>query len=150
MSVRSSAIRRHKFARHLGRPSSSIRSGLGFRYTRASPLIALPMKGSISLKRPDCMTRIPQTRWLWRLRVALIAAMYLTALFILMSTEYGPFAITVALLTWALLNFLWLIVLRRPGVAAALSLALVAMLIGLSQFKYGITQLTLTFLDFLI
>jgi len=76
--------------------------------------------------------------------------MYLTALFILMSTEYGPFAITVALLTWALLNFLWLIVLRRPGVAAALSLALVAMLIGLSQFKYGITQLTLTFLDFLI
>jgi hypothetical protein len=70
------------------------------------------------------MTRIPlQTSWLWRLRVALIAAMYLTALFILVSIEYGPFAITVALLTWALLNFLWLIVLRRPGVAAALSLA---------------------------
>jgi sulfatase-like protein len=91
-----------------------------------------------------------QTGWLWRLRVALIAAMYLTALFILVSIEHGPFAITVALLTWALLNFLWLIVLRRPGVAAALSLALVAMLIGLSQFKYGITQLTLTFLDFLI
>ncbi|MGL4558658.1 MAG: LTA synthase family protein, partial [Afipia sp.] len=90
------------------------------------------------------------TGWLWRLRVALIAAMHVAAVWILASVEYGPFANTVALLTWALLNFLFLIVLRRPGVSAALSLALVAGLIVLSQFKYGITQLTLTFLDFLI
>jgi hypothetical protein len=41
-------------------------------------------------------------------------------------------------------------VLRRPGVSALLSLALIVTLITLSQFKYGITQLTLTFLDFLI
>lgn len=90
------------------------------------------------------------TGWLWRLRVTLIAAMHVAAVWILASVEYGPFANTVALLTWALLNFLFLIVLRRPGVSAALSLALVAALIVLSQFKYGITQLTLTFLDFLI
>ncbi len=54
------------------------------------------------------------------------------------------------MLTWTLLNFVLLIGLRRPGVSAALALALIAALIALSQFKYGITQLTLTFLDFLI
>lgn len=94
--------------------------------------------------------RIGALGWLWNLRVVLIVATHVAAVCVLASVEYGPFANTVALLTWALLNFLFLIVLRRPGVAAVLSLALVALLITLSQFKYGITQLTLTFLDFLI
>ena len=96
------------------------------------------------------LRRLGAAGWLWRLRVTLIAAMHLTAVYVLASVEYGPFAMTLALLTWALLNFLWLVAFRRPGVSAALSLALVAVLIVLSQFKYGITQLTLTFLDFLI
>lgn len=96
------------------------------------------------------LRRLGDHGWLWRLRMSLIAAMHLAAVYVLASVEYGPFANTVALLTWALLNFLWLIALRRPGIAAALSLTLVAILIVLSQFKYGITQLTLTFLDFLI
>lgn len=95
-------------------------------------------------------TRMGAHGWLWNLRVALIVATHVAAACVLASVEYGPFANTVALLTWALLNFLFLIVLRRPGVSAVLSLALVAILITLSQFKYGITQLTLTFLDFLI
>lgn len=95
-------------------------------------------------------TRMGAHGWLWNLRVALIVATHAAAACVLASVEYGPFANTVALLTWALLNFLFLIVLRRPGVSAVLSLALVAILITLSQFKYGITQLTLTFLDFLI
>lgn len=88
--------------------------------------------------------------WLWSLRVALIAATHVAAVCVLASVEYGPFANTVALLTWALLNFLFLIVMRRPGVSALLALVLIVILITLSQFKYGITQLTLTFLDFLI
>ncbi|MBB5054839.1 phosphoglycerol transferase MdoB-like AlkP superfamily enzyme [Afipia massiliensis] len=96
------------------------------------------------------MKRPGSKGWLWSLRVALIVAMHLAAVYLLASVEYGPFAMTLALLTWALLNFMSLIVLRRPGISAALSLALVAILITLSQFKYGITQLTLTFLDFLI
>ena len=87
--------------------------------------------------------------WL-ALRVALVASIHVAAIVVLASVEYGPFANTVALLTWALLNFLFMIVLRRPGLSAALSLLLIATLIVLSQFKYGITQLTLTFLDFLI
>ena len=96
------------------------------------------------------LKRLGDSGWLWLARVALIAAMHLVAIVVLASVEYGPFANTVALLTWVLLNCLWLAVLRRPGVSAALSLALVVILIALSQFKYGIMQLTLTFLDFLI
>ena len=96
------------------------------------------------------LKRLGDSGWLWLARVALIAAMHLVAIVVLASVEYGPFANTVALLTWVLLNCLSLAVLRRPGVSAALSLALVVILIALSQFKYGIMQLTLTFLDFLI
>ncbi|WP_081422109.1 sulfatase-like hydrolase/transferase [Tardiphaga robiniae] len=86
----------------------------------------------------------------WPLRTALIAAIHTLAIYVLASVEYGPFANTLALFTWALLNFLFLALFRRPGVSAVLSLLLVTALIVLSQFKFGITQLTLTFLDFLI
>jgi hypothetical protein len=95
-------------------------------------------------------TALQQTPWHWRLRVALLVALHALAIHVLVSVEYGPFAISVALLTWALLNCLFIAVLRRPGVCAVLALLLVTVLIVLSQFKYGITQLTLTFLDFLI
>jgi hypothetical protein len=37
-----SAIRRHKFARHTGRTSSSIRSDLDFRYTQAAKAGSVP------------------------------------------------------------------------------------------------------------
>jgi phosphoglycerol transferase MdoB-like AlkP superfamily enzyme len=80
----------------------------------------------------------------------LIVAIHLAALAILLSTEYGPFAITLSVLAWAFVNCLLLSVLPRPGISAALALALMALLIALSHFKFGILQLTLTFLDFLI
>ena len=83
-------------------------------------------------------------------RSALVAALHIAGLATLYDTEYGWFGVALALLTWVLFNALWLAVLRRPAVAAALSLASVAALIVLSQFKYSILQLTLTFLDFLI
>ena len=80
----------------------------------------------------------------------LIVLVHLSALAVLFSTEYGPFAITLSVLAWVLLNCFLLAVLQRPGVCAALALALIAILIALSHFKFGILQLTLTFLDFLI
>jgi hypothetical protein len=85
-----------------------------------------------------------------RLRIALIGVIHLVALMILLRTEYGRYAIAMAIITWTLLNCLWLLVLRSPGVSAALSLVLIAILIGLSQFKFEILQLSLTFLDFLL
>ena len=80
----------------------------------------------------------------------LIVLVHLSALAVLFSTEYGPFAITLSVLAWVLVNCFLLAVLQRPGVCAALALALIAILIALSHFKFGILQLTLTFLDFLI
>ncbi|WFU18366.1 sulfatase-like hydrolase/transferase [Bradyrhizobium sp. CB3481] len=80
----------------------------------------------------------------------LVVAVHLAGLAVLLTTEYGPFAITLALLAWAFVNCFLLVVLRRPGVCAALALGLIVILIELSRFKFGILQLTLTFLDFLI
>jgi len=76
--------------------------------------------------------------------------LHLAALAVLLATEHGPFAITLSLLAWVFANCLFLLVLPRPGVSAALALSLVALLIALSRFKFEILQLTLTFLDFLI
>jgi phosphoglycerol transferase MdoB-like AlkP superfamily enzyme len=76
--------------------------------------------------------------------------LHLAALSILLFTEYGPFAITLSLLAWVFVNCLFLLVLPRPGVSAALALSLVALLIALSRFKFDILQLSLTFLDFLL
>ena len=53
-------------------------------------------------------------------------------------------------LTWGLLNFALLVPLRRPMAAAALTLALMAVLIVLSQFKHGILLMTVNFLDIMI
>src|SRR3954452_22190139 len=82
--------------------------------------------------------------------MACVIALHLTALYVLLSTEYGPFAITLSLLAWLFANCLVLVLLPRPGIAAALSLAVTVVLIALSRFKFDILQLTLTFLDFLI
>src|SRR3954447_18060362 len=80
----------------------------------------------------------------------LILAVHLAALAVLFTTEYGPFAITLSVLAWVFVNCLFLLMLPRPGIAAALSLALMVLLIVLSRFKFDILQLSLTFLDFLI
>jgi phosphoglycerol transferase MdoB-like AlkP superfamily enzyme len=82
--------------------------------------------------------------------VGVIVTVHLAALAVLLTTEYGPFAITLSVLAWVFVNCFLLVVLPRPGVCAALALALFGILIELSHFKFGILQLTLTFLDFLI
>jgi phosphoglycerol transferase MdoB-like AlkP superfamily enzyme len=79
-----------------------------------------------------------------------IVAVHLAGLAVLLTTEYGPFAITLSVVAWVFVNCFLLVVLQRPGVCAALALALIVVLIALSHFKFGILQLTLTFLDFLI
>ncbi|HMM92719.1 MAG TPA: sulfatase-like hydrolase/transferase [Bradyrhizobium sp.] len=80
----------------------------------------------------------------------LVVSVHLAGLALLLSTEYGPFAITLSILAWIFVNCFLLVALRRPVVCAALALGLIAILIELSRFKFGILQLSLTFLDFLI
>jgi sulfatase-like protein len=95
-----------------------------------------------------------ETGWTWSWRdavgIACVAALHLSALYALLTTEYGPFAITLSLLAWLFANCLILVFLPRPGIAAALSLMATVILIAFSRFKFDILQLSITFLDLLI
>jgi hypothetical protein len=82
-----------------------------------------------------------------RLAIALIAALHLAALGLLLWSEVGLVPKLVFCLTWGLLNFFWLAVLRRPAVSAALSLGIIVVLILLSRLKFEIIWMTANFLD---
>ena len=81
---------------------------------------------------------------------ALLVGLHLSALAILVWSETDLVARLAFVLFWGLLNSLWLIVLRRPAVAAASSLALIVILILLSRFKHGVLLMTVNFLDIMI
>src|SRR5258708_39697580 len=83
-------------------------------------------------------------------RVALLVAIHLAAFGILLWYEDEPSAQAAFVLTWAALNFFWLVVLRRPLTSAALSLVLIVILIALSQFKHGTLLMTATFVDVML
>ena len=85
-----------------------------------------------------------------RWRVALFAVPLFAAILVLHSAEYGPFATALSLATLALMIFAGTALFGRPAIAATLSLILIGILIALSELKFGVTQLTLTFLDFLL
>jgi hypothetical protein len=54
------------------------------------------------------------------------------------------------LLSWGILNFFWLALLRRPALSGALSLTLVVVLILLSRLKHDIVQMTANFVDLMV
>jgi phosphoglycerol transferase MdoB-like AlkP superfamily enzyme len=85
-----------------------------------------------------------------RLAWACLGALHLAALGILLWSEVGLAARIAFVLTWGLLNFVFLIPLRRPMAAAALTLSLMAALILLSQFKHSVLLMTVNFLDIMI
>src|SRR5215469_10041759 len=84
------------------------------------------------------------------LRILLLAALHLAALGLMFWSEVAVVPKLVFGLTWGLLNFFWLAVLRRPAVAAALSLVMIVVLILLSWLKYEIIRMTANFLDVVI
>jgi hypothetical protein len=86
-------------------------------------------------------------RWL---QVAALVALHLGALGILYQTEYDLYGKTLFVLTWVALNCAFLVLCRRPGISAALTLALFSLVVVLSKFKFDVTWMTLGFLDFLI
>lgn len=78
------------------------------------------------------------------------AACHGAALAIMVLIENGPLRMAVYLLTWGLVNFLWLALLRRPALAAALSLAVFGAVIWISRFKHAVLWMTANFLDVMI
>src|SRR5215203_192057 len=68
------------------------------------------------------------------LRIAVVALLHLAALGVMVWSEYAPEQKLAFLLTWGFLNFFWLALTRRPAVSAALSLAMIALLVLLWRF----------------
>ncbi len=83
-------------------------------------------------------------------RAALIAAPHVAAFGLMVWSEAAVVPQAVFCLTWGVLNFFWLAVLRRPAVSAGLSLLTIVVLILLSRLKYEIIWMTANFLDVMI
>jgi phosphoglycerol transferase MdoB-like AlkP superfamily enzyme len=86
----------------------------------------------------------------WAMRIAPLALFHLSALAIMLWSEIHLLAVAVFALSWGLVNFLWLTLLRRPALAAALSLVLFVILIMVSRFKYDVLWMSLSFIDVMI
>ena len=85
-----------------------------------------------------------------RVVLGLTASLHLIALIMMAATESDPVDKAAFLAVWAGLNFFWLAVVRRPAVAALLSLELVVALTLLSRFKYDKLWMTVDFVDLMI
>ena len=86
-----------------------------------------------------------------RVSPGMIAALvHVVALIILFRTETILVAKLAFVLAWVFLNCLFLSLLRRPAIAAVLSLAFIAGLILASQFKHSILFMTVVFVDVMV
>ena len=54
------------------------------------------------------------------------------------------------MLSWGILNFLFIALLRRPALSGALSLTLVVVLVLLSRLKHDVVQMTANFVDLMV
>src|SRR5438477_11373630 len=84
----------------------------------------------------------------WRLLA--VAAPHLAALGLMLQTETDFGSRAAFLLSWGILNFFWIALLRRPALLGAISLTLVVVLVLLSRLKHEIVQMTANFLDLIL
>ena len=84
----------------------------------------------------------------WRLLA--VAAPHLAALVIMFQTETDFGSRTGFLLSWGILNFFFIALLRRPALSGALSLTLVVVLVLLSRLKHDVVQMTANFVDLMV
>src|SRR5450432_450161 len=85
---------------------------------------------------------------IWRLLA--VAAPHLGALAVMLQTETDFGSRVGFVLSWGILNFFWIAVLRRPALSGALSLTLVVVLVLLSRLKHDIVQMTANFVDLMM
>jgi phosphoglycerol transferase MdoB-like AlkP superfamily enzyme len=85
---------------------------------------------------------------IWRLLA--VAAPQLAALGVMLETETDFNSRAGFVLSWGILNFFWIALLRRPALSGALSLTLVVVLILLSRLKHDIVQMTANFVDLMV
>jgi hypothetical protein len=75
---------------------------------------------------------------------------HVAALGVMLWSEFGAFRVAVFIFSWGLVNFLWLALLRRPGLSAALSFAILVSLVVVSRFKFAVLSMTASFIDVMI
>jgi hypothetical protein len=85
-----------------------------------------------------------------RVGFCLLATLHLVALIIMAATEADLVDKAAFLLVWAVLNFFWLGLFRRPAVAALISIEFVVALTLLSRFKFDKLWMTVDFVDLMI
>lgn len=85
-----------------------------------------------------------------RLALALTASLHLAALAIMFWSETDVWGRLAFLLTWGMLNFAWLALLRRPLLAAGLSLVTIVAVVLVSRFKHEALFMTASFVDLMI
>jgi len=85
---------------------------------------------------------------LW-LKGAVIGVFHAAALVAMYLTEVDLLGWSLFLLIWGLINCFWLLVWRKPTIAAALSFVVIILLILFSRFKFATIWMTLDFLDLL-
>jgi hypothetical protein len=85
---------------------------------------------------------------IWRLLA--LGAPHLAALGLMFQTETDLSSRLCFLLSWGVLNFIWIALLRRPALSGALSLTMVVVLVLLSRFKHDVAQMTVNFVDVMV
>src|SRR5215510_7705498 len=85
---------------------------------------------------------------IWRLLA--VAVPHLAALALMYETETDFGSRLAFLLSWGILNFFWIALLRRPALSGALSLTLVVLLVLLSRLKHDVVQMTANFVDLMV
>jgi hypothetical protein len=84
--------------------------------------------------------------WRW----LAVAMPHLAAFGVMLQTETDLASRVGFLLSWGILNFFWIALLRRPALSGALSLTLVVVLVLLSRFKHDVVQMTANFVDLMV
>src|SRR5947207_7966407 len=85
---------------------------------------------------------------IWRLLA--VAMPHFAALVIMVRTETDFGSRAGFLLSWGILNFFFIALLRRPALSGALSLTLVVVLVLVSKFKHDVVQMTANFIDLMV
>jgi hypothetical protein len=85
---------------------------------------------------------------IWRLLA--VAMPHLAALIIMVRTETDFGARIGFLLSWGILNYFFIALLRRPALSGSLSLTLVVVLVLLSRLKHDVVQMTANFIDLMV
>jgi hypothetical protein len=79
-----------------------------------------------------------------------VAAPQFAALILMLQTETDFGSRLCFALSWGILNFFWIALLRRPALSGALSLTMVVVLVLLSRLKHDIAQMTVNFVDLMV